>query len=117
MNILYVMIGGAFGTLLRYFVSKVITWQQYPIATLSVNALGSLLLGYIFAKYSTSQHQLYLALGVGFCGGFTTFSTFSLELVKMLQAANYLQFIIYLSLSIILGLIGVFAGTYLAKLV
>lgn len=117
MNILYVMIGGAIGTLLRYFVSKVITWQQYPIATLGVNALGSLLLGYIFAKYSTSQHQLYLALGVGFCGGFTTFSTFSLELVKMLQAANYLQFIIYLSLSIILGIVSILIGFNLAKII
>lgn len=117
MNILGLAIAGAIGTVCRYEIGKIITYQQFPVATLFINTLGSLLLGFLFVKYAANQPQLFVVLGIGFCGGFTTFSTFSLDLFKMLQAQQYLNFATYLSLSIILGLIGVFAGTYLAKLV
>ena len=117
MNILGLAIAGAIGTVCRYEIGKIITYQQFPVATLLINTLGSLLLGFLFVRYAANQHQLFVILGIGFCGGFTTFSTFSLDLFKMLQAQQYLNFITYLSLSIILGLMGVFVGTYLAKLV
>lgn len=116
MNILGLAIAGALGTVCRYEISKIITYQEFPVATLFVNTLGSLLLGFLFAKYATNQQQLFVILGIGFCGGFTTFSTFSLDLLKMLQAQEFLNFAIYLILSIVLGLIGVFAGYYLPKL-
>lgn len=117
MNILGLAIAGAIGTVCRYEIGKIITYQQFPIATLFINTLGSLLLGFLFVKYAANQQQLFVVLGIGFCGGFTTFSTFSLDLFKMLQAQQYTSFATYLSLSILLGLIGVFVGTYLAKLV
>jgi len=117
MNILGLAIAGAIGTVCRYEIGKIITYQQFPVATLLINTLGSLLLGFLFVKYAANQQHLFVILGIGFCGGFTTFSTFSLDLFKMLQTQQYISFATYLSLSIVLGLIGVFAGTYLAKLV
>ncbi len=117
MNILGLAIAGAIGTVCRYEIGKIITYQQFPVATLLINTLGSLLLGFLFVKYATNHQQLFVVLGIGFCGGFTTFSTFSLDLFKMLQAQQYFNFATYLSLTIVLGLVGVFAGTYLAKFV
>ena len=117
MNILGLTIAGAIGTVCRYEIGKIITYQQFPVATLLINTLGSLLLGFLFVKYAANQQQLFVVLGIGFCGGFTTFSTFSLDLFKMLQTQQYASFATYLSLSIVLGIVGVFAGTYLAKLV
>lgn len=117
MNILGLAIAGAIGTVCRYEIGKVITYQQFPMATLSVNALGSLLLGFLFAKYAANQQQLFVILGIGFCGGFTTFSTFSLDLYKLLQAQQFLNFTAYLVLSLVLGIVSIFVGIYLAKLV
>ncbi len=115
MNIFTLAIAGAFGTICRYEIGKLISLQNYPIATLFVNTLGSLFLGFLFFKYATNNQQLYVILGIGFCGGFTTFSTFSLDLFKMIQNENYLQFISYLFLSIILGVVAVMLGYFLAK--
>lgn len=117
MNILGLAIAGAIGTVCRYEIGKIITYQQFPVATLLINTLGSLLLGFLFVKYATNHQHLFVVLGIGFCGGFTTFSTFSLDLFKMLQTQQYVNFATYLSLTIVLGLVGVFAGTYLAKFV
>lgn len=115
MNIYALAIAGALGTLCRYEVGKILSFQNYPIATLFVNTLGSLFLGFLFFKYATNNQQLYVFLGIGFCGGFTTFSTFSLDLFKMIQSENYLQFTSYLFLSIILGIVAVMIGYFIAK--
>lgn len=115
MNILGLAIAGALGTICRYEVGKFITYQQFPVATLLINMVGSIFLGFLFVKYATQQPHLFLIMGVGFCGGFTTFSTFSLDLFKMLQSQDYVNFVVYISLSITLGITGIFVGTYLAK--
>ena len=116
MNIVGLALAGALGTICRYEVGKIISYQQFPIATLLINTIGSLILGFLFIKYAMSQQQLFVVLGIGFCGGFATYSTFSLDLFKMLQAQQYLNFVCYLSLSIILGIVGVYAGSYLTKI-
>ncbi|HUH25423.1 MAG TPA: CrcB family protein [Flavobacterium sp.] len=116
MNIIALAIAGALGTICRYEIGKLITYQQFPAATLLINTLGSLLLGFLFVKYAANQQQLFVILGIGFCGGFTTFSTFSLDLFRMLQGQQFLNFAVYLVLSVLLGLIGIFVGYYLAKL-
>lgn len=115
MNILGLAIAGAIGTVCRYEIGKIITYQQFPVATLLINTFGSILLGFLFIKYAANQQQLFVILGIGFCGGFTTFSTFSLDLFRMLQNQEFVNFATYLSLSIVLGILGVFLGTYLAK--
>ncbi|MBA5791431.1 CrcB family protein [Flavobacterium sp. xlx-214] len=115
MNILLVAIAGALGTICRYEIGKVISYQDFPVATLLINALGSLFLGFLFVKYAVNQPQLFIAAGIGFCGGFTTYSTFSLDLYKMLVNHQYSYFALYLISSVLLGLVAVFLGAYLAK--
>ena len=120
-SILLVGIGSFFGGALRYAVSlimKSITAQTYPWATLSVNLIGCFLLGLIFAlfgKYSSVNSTLCLLLATGFCGGFTTFSTFANESLQMLQCGNILGFFAYVLASLVLGIALVALGYYLVR--
>ncbi len=115
-NILLVAFGGAVGSVLRYLVSK---WLQeassaaFPVGTLVVNVVGCLLIGLI---YGTSDRwgisgPMRLLLTVGFCGGFTTFSTFMNESLSLMRADNLLPLALYASLSVGLGLVAVWAGS------
>lgn len=115
MNLLFIALAGALGTVCRYLISKQITYLQFPIATLCINSLGSLILGFLFVKYASSNPQLYVTLGIGFCGGFTTYSTFSLDLYKMLITAQYVNFTVYFLGTILLSLFVTFLGAYIAK--
>ena len=101
-NISLVFIGGGIGSALRYGVGKwmisKIDWSPI-LATFSVNVVGSLLLGFLFAwvekNQPTSLNPLWLLLGVGFCGGFTTFSTFALENINLIKDGNFLMLFTY----------------------
>ena len=120
-SILLVGIGSFFGGALRYAVSlimKNITAQIFPWATLSVNLIGCFLLGLTFAlfgKYSSVNSTLCLLLATGFCGGFTTFSTFANESLQMLQCGNILGFFAYVLASLVLGIALVALGYYLVR--
>ena len=120
-SILFVGIGSFFGGALRYAVSlmmKNITANAFPWATLSVNLIGCFLFGLIFAlfgKYSSVNSTLCLLLATGFCGGFTTFSTFANESLQMLQCGNILAFFAYLLASLVLGIALVALGYYLVR--
>ena len=120
-SILLVGIGSFFGGALRYAVSlimKNITAQIFPWATLSVNLIGCFLFGLIFAlfgKYSSVNSTLCLLLATGFCGGFTTFSTFANESLQMLQCGNILGFFAYVLASLVLGIALVALGYYLVR--
>lgn len=120
-SILLVGIGSFFGGALRYAVSlimKNITAQIFPWATLSVNLIGCFLFGLIFAlfgKYSSVNSTLCLLLATGFCGGFTTFSTFANESLQMLQCGNILGFFVYVLASLVLGIALVSLGYYLVR--
>ena len=120
-SILLVGIGSFFGGALRYAVSlimKNITAQIFPWATLSVNLIGCFLFGLIFAlfgKYSSVNSTLCLLLATGFCGGFTTFSTFENESLQMLQCGNILGFFAYVLASLVLGIALVALGYYLVR--
>lgn len=116
MNVLLMALAGGIGTLLRYLIGKQITYSTFPLATISINSLGSLFLGFLFIKYAQSNLQFFLVLGIGFCGGFTTYSTFSLELYKMFLQAQYLNILIYLISTVSIGFLAVFIGAYLAKI-
>lgn len=104
---LFIFLGGGLGSSLRYYFSLIenstsIKW----IPTISVNIIGCLLLGIFLAalhKEQLSQHW-YILLGVGFCGGLTTFSTFSAELFLLIKEGSYANALLYLSISIILGI-------------
>ncbi|TYL47392.1 fluoride efflux transporter CrcB [Marinomonas sp. IMCC 4694] len=121
---MYVMIaiGGALGALSRYGATKWINshWHSsFPMATLSINVLGSVLMGVAFVIIMERMPALvpYRPLVmVGFLGAFTTFSTFSLEIVALINMQAWLSAISYLLLSCILGIAGLAAGMAMARL-
>ncbi|MEG7335273.1 fluoride efflux transporter FluC [Bacillus sp. 0102A] len=114
-----VFVGGALGACLRYGLNMWIQTDQFPAATLLENAAGSLLLGILtgFFMIKAKRPLLPVFLGTGFCGGFTTMSTFSKETVMLLQAQPSLA-VLYMALSlisgIVLALVGVLAGRVIA---
>ncbi len=124
MHLLMVFLGGGLGSVLRYLI-KILCEKNfgvfYPWGTFSVNILGSLILGFAFtvilSKVNALDTNMKLFLTVGFAGGFTTFSTFSLESVTLIKEGFLGTSIIYMFSSLILGLLAVFAGMYLAKYV
>ena len=119
-NFLLVFIGGGFGSGLRYLIGKYLNSSlgSFPIGTFTVNIIGSLLigliLGYAAKENSLNQNQV-LLLATGFCGGFTTFSAFAHENFQLLKTGDIMQFSIYTISSIVVGLIAVFIGIYIAK--
>lgn len=120
-SILVVGIGSFMGGALRFIISlwmKNVYPSSFPWGTLLVNLVGCFLIGLIyglFSKYSTTSHTLCLLLTTGFCGGFTTFSTFANEGLQMLQSGNSAGFIGYASASLILGLVLVMVGYLIFK--
>jgi CrcB protein len=88
MNLLLVAMGGALGAVARYGVGLgAARWLglAFPWGTLAVNVIGGLAMGLLAAKVGPEQEALRLALGVGVLGGFTTFSAFSLETVRLME--------------------------------
>jgi CrcB protein len=121
-QIIIVGIGGAAGSVLRYL-SYVFTSRYYsnafPLSTFGVNVLGCLLIGLFigFIERSTDANpHLRLLLITGFCGGFTTFSAFSLENISLMQAGNYSTAMFYIVGSILAGVAAVWLGLMLSKI-
>ena len=118
-NILIIGAGSFFGGVLRYIVSLLVKYTGgFPWATFTVNLLGCLLIGVlwgIFSRCANASQQIVLFLSVGFCGGFTTFSTFSKESLQLIQSGNWLYFSLYVAGSILLGLLLVAVGYQIAK--
>jgi fluoride exporter len=106
-----IALGGAIGSVLRYLMVSAI---GAPIGTLAVNVLGSFAIGVLFAALGTRDGwQLFLMTGV--LGGFTTFSAFSLDMLKLLQAGQTLQAAAYAGASLALSLAAVALGVALMK--
>ncbi|PRX41070.1 fluoride efflux transporter CrcB [Salegentibacter salegens] len=120
-QLLLIFLGGGLGSVLRYLISKSLNFETefIPIGTFTVNILGSLLLGLILGIAARSEifnSNTVLFLAVGFCGGFTTFSSFAFENQALLRTGDYLNFFFYTFGSIILGILAVFLGLFLSKL-
>lgn len=106
-NFLLVGLGGALGSMLRYAIYVLITVKYFPYGTFIVNITGSFILGLVLAlslKDETFLNNWKLFLATGICGGFTTFSSFSAENLALLQNGKYVTAIIYIVLSILLGI-------------
>ena len=121
--ILIIFLGGGTGSVVRYLAG--VLWGRLGGhgapwgATLVINALGGLRMGLLIStlalKGGADQERWRLLLGVGVLGGFTTFSTFSLETVLLLQRKAWLTAAGYVSGSVVLSVLGVMAGLYLAR--
>lgn len=120
--ILLVFLGGGLGSALRFVISRVLnkSMLDFPFGTFTVNIVGSLLLGLILGvslKTGAFSNNTILFMATGFCGGFTTFSTFTFENQVFLRSGDYTNFAIYTMGSIIAGFAAVFIGLFLSKLV
>jgi CrcB protein len=118
---LFVFIGGGVGSLLRHWLSYVIpSVSGFPMPTLLVNVVGCFLIGWLMAQLSITADNatstiLPFLLVSGFCGGFTTFSTFSLENIKLLQQQQIGLSLLYISLTLIACLLATGLGYALLK--
>lgn len=122
-ELLIVSIGSFFGGGMRFLVSKMVqscTVFAFPFGTMTVNVLGCLIIGFLSALTWTGtvmSPSTKLLLTTGFCGGFTTFSTFMNETSSLMKEGEYLYVFLYLFGSILLGFLAVLAGQQLAKIV
>lgn len=109
---LWVALGGALGAVLRYAVSLIPVRSGFPVLTLITNLLGALLIGFIAgaAEYRAPSPSLILFAKTGLCGGFTTFSTFSLENYTLIKAGEKGTAALYIVLSVGLCLLGIRLG-------
>ncbi len=118
--IAYIALGGILGTLARYLVQGVIQTRAgaFPTGTLAINIAGSLLLGFI-VRFATGSAlvspELRGGLTIGFCGAFTTMSTFSYESMRLVWDGEYWYAGLYLGGTILGCLAAVVAGTALAN--
>ena len=120
-SILMVGAGSFLGGAARYAISLAMKTlsKGFPWATLAANLIGCLLIGILWGCFSRSSNDVSpwaLFMTVGFCGGFTTFSTFSKEALTMLQAGNIWSFAGYVALSITAGIALVALGYWLVRL-
>ena len=120
-NLLIVGLGGAAGSMLRYAVQKLCNVHgagAFPTGTLIVNITGCFLIGILWGIVSRSvswNEEMKLLLMTGFCGGFTTFSAFTLEGIGLLKESKTALFFIYLTASVAGGLLATFIGIRIAK--
>ena len=118
---LIIFLGGGLGSVCRYLMSKIITENletTFPWGTLTVNILGSFLIGIflgLIAKHELHGAWKYL-LVTGFCGGFTTFSTFAHDNYSLLRGQKYLESFAYTGFSLFWGFAATFLGLWLVKM-
>lgn len=114
-------LGGFIGTCLRFLTGKffhAVTTSAFPWGTFSVNVIGSFLIGIFFGLAERSNvisPSMNVFLITGFCGGFTTFSSFADDMYLMLQQRHWLSFGLYVGLSFMLGLVMVWLGRSMVK--
>jgi CrcB protein len=116
----YVALGGAIGALLRYQNGRLLTYwlgpamvTTFPWATLFVNVIGSLVMGLLagfLARHGHGGEQWRLFIGVGVLGGYTTFSSFSLELMMLIERGQPFQALTYALVSVLAGLTALYIG-------
>lgn len=118
---LYIAIGGAIGSVLRYFTSNYFNSVfkiGFPAGTIAVNVIGSLAMGLIIGylvKTLPHSNELRAFLTVGLLGGFTTFSAFSLDIVTMIERQNITYALIYIALSVFVSIMALFIGLQITR--
>lgn len=120
-QIIYISLFGAVGVLTRYFLgtlsSKYLPFD-FPFATFVINILGSFLIGVVYilaVERALIRPEISAALMTGFLGGFTTFSAFSLETIRLLERQQVTTAIVYVLVSVLGGLVSVGVAFYLTR--
>ena len=119
MSFLWVALGGAIGAVCRYVISLIPVKTTFPVLTLITNILGAILIGFIVgvaAERENVSPNMVLFLKTGVCGGFTTFSTFSLEAFQLFENKMYAYGSIYVALSVGCCLVGIWCGRRLSMI-
>ena len=120
-TILFIGIGGAIGSVLRYLTSVMVSkyWaNHFPLATFITNILGCFILGLLIGlleKNNLANSNLKWFLVTGFCGGYTTFSTFGFENYSLFQSNNSILAFIYIAMSVLVGIFAVWLGLFVSK--
>jgi CrcB protein len=117
----YVALGGSVGSVTRFLLGGLVQQRgggTFPSGTLLINVTGSLLLGllmeYALASPAVSR-EIRVLLTTGFCGGYTTFSTFTYETARMVEDGDYRRAVLYVGLSVVVSLAGTFLGFWSAR--
>lgn len=119
-QVFLVFIGGGFGSVFRYLIGKYLNSESsgIPFGTFLANVLGSLFIGIILglaAKNESLTQSQTLLLATGFCGGFTTFSTFAYENHEFLKNGDFFHLGLYTVLSFVVAILAVFLGMYASR--
>ncbi|WP_026652150.1 fluoride efflux transporter CrcB [Butyrivibrio proteoclasticus] len=120
MSFLFVALGGALGAVARYTISLIPVKTGFPVLTLITNILGAILIGFIVGITSNREgisENTVLFWKTGVCGGFTTFSTFSLEAFNLFDKKQYVYGGLYVALSVICCIAGIYCGKKLADMI
>lgn len=123
MNLIYVAVGGALGSVLRYLLQNligVLTGKGFPYGTMCINILGSfamgLLVGWLARTTPDNAQAIRLFIAVGVLGGFTTFSSFSLDAITLMQEGKTAAMVSYVLVSVFCALIGLLGGLQLMRI-
>lgn len=111
---LLVAVAGALGVLVRYLLSSAVHGDALPWVTVAINVAGSFLLGMLVVAHWASPHTR-AALGVGFLGGFTTFSTWTVQAFLDAQSGEPMRAVVLVVVSVLLGLAAAAGGFYLSR--
>jgi fluoride exporter len=120
-KVMLVATGGMLGCVARYVTAKSVDERLsagFPYGTLTVNIIGSFILGLLYAwlsRKAIDNENLRLLIGTGFCGGFTTFSAFAFENINFLQQKFMASSLLYIALTLVAGFLAVAAGLALGR--
>ncbi|MCL2598152.1 MAG: fluoride efflux transporter CrcB [Paludibacter sp.] len=122
-QLILITLGGGVGSAFRYLTSSWIMKHfpsTYPLGTFAVNITGCFIIGFLMGlsiRYSVFDRDLRYLLITGFCGGYTTFSAFSAENMRLLDNGNYWILALYIIMSVIFGLTAVWGGNSISKMI
>ncbi|WP_430426996.1 fluoride efflux transporter CrcB [Maribacter litoralis] len=120
-QILLVFLGGGLGSILRYLISKNLNgyYSNFYLGTFLVNIIGCLIIGILIGlslKNNYISENQTLLLATGFCGGFTTFSTFALESNILFKESSLLQMSLYMGMSVAIGILAISLGLWICRM-
>ena len=122
-HLLIVFFGGGLGTVARFLIGEFLPYsgKGFPWNTFCANLLGCLLIGFLIGYFHRNNNEnessLVLFATVGFCGGFTTFSSFANENLSLIKSGDFKMLLVYSALSLILGILMVYTGILVNKFI